>query len=362
MVKKTYTPLIISCLARLIWSVLVLAALPDDVRAGDPVLVPSGGSRVTTAADLAPHPATSSAFNERWSYHILLEGNVQVLVNLSMARLGGFREPTVGADLALLGFGGQEYRVAREYPVSTHFRFDRGASRLEVHPRIFFEGAPPRRHRLYFETRKGGVHYQVDLTFTDMAEGVTWGDGEFRLGSETLRLYIHIPHARVSGTISVNGERRDVRGTAYMDHTSQTAYAPRLLRAAFRMVRHSGSGWEVGHYFLPDGRYEDRPVGFGVRRAGGQTALLRPEVVEVVNSRRSLGIEVPGQIRFAFTDGTQTILTRRNDRQAFAVLEELSALERAVVRRFIGGEAVYFRGNGMLGSGQSAAYDFLLVR
>lgn len=349
-------------LVRLMVGAFVMLASSGGVRAEDPVLVPSGNSRATTVKDLAPHSATSGAFNERWSYHILLDGNLQLLANLSMARLGGFREPTVGADLALLGFGGQEYRVAREYPVSTHFRFDPGSPRLQVHPLIFFEGAPPRRHRLFFETTKDGVHYEVDLTFSDMAEGVTWGDGEFRLGSETLGLYIHIPHARVTGTVAVNGERRNVRGTAYMDHTYQTTYAPRLLRAAFRMVRHSGSGWEVGHYFLPGARYDDRAVGFGVRRAEGRTTLLRPDVVEVVNSRRRLGTEVPGQIRFAFTDGTQTILTRRNDRQAFAVLEELSALERAVVRRFIGGEAVYFRGNGQLGSGQSAAYDFLVMR
>lgn len=349
-------------MSRLILAAFTFLALPDGVRAEDPVVFPSSGARATTAADLAPHAATTGAFNERWSYHVLLDGDLQVLVNLSLARLGGFREPTAGADLAILGFGGQSYHVAREYPVSTRFRFDASASRLEVHPNIFFEGAPPRRHRVHFVTQKDGVRYEVDLMFSDMAAGVTWGDGVFRLGSERVGMYIHIPHARVTGTVAVNGERRTVRGTGYMDHTYQTTFAPRLVRASFRMVRHAGQGWEVGHYFLPASRFEDRAVGFGVRQEGGRTVLLRPEAVEVVNARRQLGVEVPGQIRFSFEGAPPTILSRRGNRQAFAALEELSSIERAVVRRLIGGEVVHVRGMGTVGAGSRTGFDFFLVR
>jgi len=351
------------CLIAIGCLLISLSAGATSVRAqGERVQLPSGDRRATTAADLAPRNATTGSFNERWSYHVFLDGGLEVLANLSTARLSGFREPTVGAEIAVLGFGGREYRAAREFPAATHFRFDAAASRLHVHPLIYFEGAPPRRHRLAFETTKDGVHYEIDLTFSDIAEGVTWGDGAFRLGGETLGLFIHIPHARVAGTVAVNGERRAVRGTGYMDHTYQTAYAPRMLRSAFRVVRHSGATWEVGHYVLPASRFEDRAVGFGVRRADGRTTLLRLAGVEVVNSRRALGADVPGQIRFSFADGSQTILSRRSDRQAFSALGELSSIERAVVRRLIGGEVVHFRGTGTVGTGQRAAYDFLIAR
>jgi hypothetical protein len=326
------------------------------------VRLPTGEARTTTATDLAPRAATSSSFSERWSYHVLLDGGLQILANLSMARLGSFRDPTVGAHLAVLGFGDRDYRVNREFLVSTHFSFDPLVSRLHVHPLIFFEGAPPHRHRLSFETTKDGVHYQIDLTFSDMASGMTWGDGAFQLGREALGLFIHIPYARVAGTVAINGEQRRVRGTAYMDHSYHTTYAPRLVRTAFRMVRHTGSGWEVGHYFLPNSRYEDRAIGFGVRQEGGRTTLLRPEALEVVNTRRALGVDVPGQVSVTFSDRSRTVLSRRSDRQAFAALGELSALERVVVRRLIGGEVMHFRGDGTVGTGQSAAYEFILAR
>lgn len=347
----------------LAWAVVGVSAPISEVRAqGERVVLPRGEARPTTADDLAPRTPTTGTFNERWGYHVLLDGGLEVIANLSVARLGGLREPTVGAEIAVLGFDGRSYRAAREFPVATHFRFDRAAMRLHVHPLIYFEGAPPRAHRLAFETTKDGVHYEVDLTFSDMTPGLTWGDGAFRLGGETLSLFVHIPRARVTGTVAINGERRVVRGTGYMDHVVQTTFAPRLLRGAFRVVQHEGMRWEVAHVFLPAARFEDRPLGFGVRGDAGRTTLLRPRAVEVVHTRRTLGADVPGQLRLVFEDGSETILTRRTDRQAFSALGELSAIERAVVRRVVGGEAVHVRGTGAVGGGGRAAFEFVVGR
>jgi len=352
----------VKSLARLILLYLIAFASVSAVQASDRVQVPAGEARQPAVADIGPHAATSGSFNERWSYLVALDNGTHIHLNLSLARLGGFREPTAGADLSLLGFNGQDYFVAREYPVATRFRYDASGPRLEVHPEIFFEGAPPRRHRLRFATEKDGTAYEIDLSFSEMAPGMTWGDGVFALGSERLWMAIHIPYARVSGTVRVDGVRQQVRGTAYMDHSYQTTYAPRLIRAAYRVVRHTGSGWEAGYYLLPASRFEDRPVGFGMRSSGGRVTLLRPRAVEAVNTRRTLGADVPGQLRVAFTDGSETILTRRRDRQARSALADLTAIERTVVRRVLGGEVINYRGSGSLGTGESATYDFLLIR
>lgn len=342
--------------------VLVAFVLVSDAMADERVRLPQGEARQTTARDLAPHRETSGAFNERWSYNLQLDGDLQLAINFSLARLAGFREPTVSADLAIMGLGGQDYYVAREYPVATRFRFDASRSRLEAHPTIFFEGAPPQRHKIHFQTEKDGVAYLVDLTFSEMAPGMTWGDGRFQLGAESIGMFIHIPYARVTGTVSVNGQQRRVRGTAYMDHTYQTTYPPRLVRAAFRMVHHRSDGWEVGYFLLPSSRYEDTPVGFALRSRGRTSTLLRPDAVDIINTRPALGLSVPGQLRIVYGDGSQTLLTRRRDRQAFSAFEELGGIARMAARRLIGGELYYFRGTGTLGTGHAAAYDYLIVR
>ena len=338
--------------------VALASAYPGDER----VTVPAGEQRATTLADLAPHAATTGAFNERWSYLFMLNDGLQLHLNFSLAHLSGLRSAAVGADLGVLGFEGRDYYVAREYAQENRFRYDASVPRFNAHPQIFFEGAPPRRHRVFFDTEKEGVHYEVDLTFSDMVAGVTWGDGVFTLGGERLGMYVHIPYARVSGTVALNGVRKQVRGTAYMDHTFQTAYAPRLVRSAYRFARHTGTGWEAGYFILPNDRYEDRVVGFGLRRQGGQAELLKPSALEIPATRRKLGVAVPQQLVVHFEGGRRTILSRRGDRQAFSALQDLGGLARAVVTRFIGGEVVYFRGTGTVGSGERAAFDFLLVK
>lgn len=351
------------CLAVLIVGLVGLVFQAEGAFAtSDPVAVPSGGARATTAADLAPARGSTGSFNERWSYVILLEGGTQLVINFGTARLSGLREPTVGADLSVLGFEGSDYFVAREYPVASRFRWEAGAARLEAHPTIFFEGAPPQRHRVHFATEKDGVDYAIDLTFSDMAPGMSWGDGVFRLGGETITMAILIPRARVSGTVRINDTERRVCGTAYMDRTTQTTYAPRLTRSAVRLVRHAGSGFEVGYYILPASRFDDRVVGFGVRQAGGRATLMQPARAEVVNTRRALGLDVPGQVRVAFADGSETIFNRRRDRQAFGAFDELGRVERFAARRFIGGEPVHFRGMGTIHAGESSFYDLLVIR
>src|SRR5690606_32546839 len=119
--------------------------------------------------------------------------------------------------------------------------------------------------------------------FSDIAPGLTWGDGVFRLGREQIGMIIHIPYARVTGSIRVGDVTKRVAGTAYMDHTFQTDYASKLARSAFRYVHH-GPDAEVGYFSQPASRYEDRAIGFAAVREGGRFRLRTPEDVEVVSA------------------------------------------------------------------------------
>ncbi len=324
----------------------------------EPVELPSGEARATTAADFRAQRARGSAFNEAWSYTFLFDDGTEAFLSLRRANFGSFMAPAVGAEFAVTDFGGEAYRIAKQYPaenlVST-------PARLQIHPEVYAEGALPGRHRVYFARSKDGAEYVVDLELTDIAEGMTWGDGVFRLGDHEMGLFIHIPYARVAGTITINGEEKRVRGTAYMDHTYQTEFAPKLISHAFRYVHH-GDEPEVALLISPRGGFEQRTLGFGLRREGGRFRLVRPSSIEVVSTRRALGVAVPRQVAVRFEGSDDpTILNREADRMQFSALEELGGLRKSLARRYIGGEVFGFRGRGETNRRRAFVYDFLVV-
>lgn len=337
-----------------------LSALAAEQPLDEAVIVPTGGERALTADDFRPHPATGSAYNEIWSYSLLLNDGMQATFSLSQAHLGSLMSPVSGAEFAISGFDGKSYRAPKEYDLED-LRYDARTGRLQVHPRIYVEGVLPRRHSLHFGAAKHGVEFEVALMFSDIAPGLTWGDGVFRLGSERIGMFLHIPYARVSGTITIDGATKRVSGTAYMDHTFQTNFAPKIVRNTYRYVQH-GDAMEVGYLIAPHERFEDRVIGLGAVREGGRFRLRKPEAVEVVSARRALGAEVPRQLAVRFEGGGQTILNRERDQQAFSALEELSGLQKAVVKRFIGGEVTVFRGRGTTNRGGRVVYDYLVVK
>jgi len=333
---------------------------PVPSAIADPVTVPSEGARAVSVEDFRPRALETSTFSEVWSYLFLLEGGMQANFSLSQANLGRVMGAVSGAEFAVSGFNGQTYRVAREY-AATDLAFTPGSHRLQVHPDMFVEGALPQRHRVYFKTTKDDVSYEVDLTMTDIARGFTWGDGVFHLGAHRVGMFIHVPYARVSGTITLNGTTRRVSGTAYMDHTYQTDFATRLIRGAYRYVQH-GPNPEVGYFIQPASRYDDQVIGFGGVRRGGGFQLQRPSEIDIISTRTSRGVAVPRQMAVRYDGGRQTILNRGTDQHSFSVMDELSSIQRAVVRRFVGGEAHVFRGRGTTNLREPVVYDYVIVR
>ncbi|MDX1530884.1 MAG: hypothetical protein R3362_05100 [Rhodothermales bacterium] len=351
-------PLTVLPMARLLAAfALLLAAWAPAAPTDEDVRVPAGGARATTAADLAPQRSLSGGFNESWGYVFQFDDGATAYLNLHRADLGTFMKNAVGAEFAISGFNGQTYRIIKQYDAS-NLTWRNG--RLSVHPEIFFEGVPPQAHRVYFKRGKDGDQYEVDLRFSDIAPGMTWGDGVFAFGGEEVGLFVHVPYARVSGTITINGRAKRVSGTAYMDHIFQTAFPPRLVDFAFRYVSH-GPEREVGYLLLPDARFEQQPVGFGLRQRGGRWQLLKPAQVQVVSSRAALGVAVPQQVDLAY-DAGRTILNRRGDRIQFSAFEELGGLQRTVARQYVGGEVFGFRGQGTTNNRRPFAYDFIVVQ
>lgn len=354
-----------SVLLRYACALLILFLLPHGALAapapGDErVEVPTGGGRALTTDDLRPHRAVGGAYNEVWSYTFLLNDGMQATMSFSQANLGSLMSPISGAEFSISGFDGQTYRAPKQYDAAD-LRFSPSTSKLQVHPDIYFEGALPARHRVHFEAGKYGIEYAVDLTFSDIVPGLTWGDGVFRLGSQQIGMFIHIPYARVTGSVTINGVTKRVSGTAYMDHTFQSDFATKLVRSAYRYIQHTGD-MEVGYFIAPAARYQDRIIGLAAVRQGGRFQLRKPESLQVVSTRRALGVGVPNQLAVNYAGGGQTIINRERDQQAFSALEDLGGIQKAVVKQYIGGEVVVFRGRGTTNQRGRIVYDYFIVK
>ncbi|MEM8599753.1 MAG: hypothetical protein AAGF99_07525 [Bacteroidota bacterium] len=333
-------------------------ALLSDPPSDETISVPTGDARAPSARDLAPH-ALRGTSSEVWSYSFFFDDGSQAYLSLRRARLGGILGSVSGAELSLVGVGGETLRAAKQYDID-EFQYDESAHRLNINPNIFFEGRPPQAHRVRFEAGKNDRTFLVELAFSNMARGLTWGDGEFQVGDERFGLFVHIPFAQVSGTITVDGRPREVRGVGYMDHTYQTGSPTEVVRTAIRYTSYDGNAIEAAYLALPE--RGTQVVGYGLLRQGGQTRLLKPTGLRIVSTRPALEAALPRQAVITYEGGQETIFSRTQDRQQFATLEELGGLTRTMARQFLGGEAVVARGVGTLGSGARAYYELVGVK
>jgi hypothetical protein len=347
-----------SSLSRAALGILFLASASTSALAGG-IKVPAGELRGTTLADLKPHPSGSKTYNELWSYHIALDGNIQAVLNISRVNLGSFKAPVCGADLTLLGFKGRNYTVAREYEKS-NFIFIDSLHQLQVHKNIWFSGKLPEAHRTFFATRKKDVDYFLDLEFSDILPGKVWGDGMFKLGSETVGIFMHIPRAKVSGRLAINGDTVRVSGTAYMDHTFQTTLAPELVDAGYRYIAPAGN-LEAAYLLDPDSEYGSAPLGYGLRMEDGALTLLKPASLAVPSANKAMGIKVSTKLEITWQDGSKSVVERSVDRQQQSYLHEFSGITKMAIKRFMGGEILGFKGNGTLNGSQPVFYNYFIV-
>ena len=318
---------------------------------------PVGLLRPDGPSDFAPHAALGKTFNELWTYQFWLNGGIQVQLNLSRANFGSFKDPVCGADLAVTNFHGHNAFVAREYPMK-RFSWTPAPARLEIHPKIYVEGLPPRAHKVFFSTVKDEKAYFLELTFENMTPGVVWGDGVFSLpDDQKMGLYIHVPKARVTGRLALNGDTITVKGFGWMDHTWQTQFATKLIDISYRYAAVSGRA-EGGYFF----QRENNVFGYGIREDKGRMTLLNPIGISVVSRAAWGGTSLPKQIDIALEGKPAVTLVRTEDRQRTSFMQELSTFERFGAKVFLGGELVGFRGVGQVDGAQQAVYSFTVVK
>jgi hypothetical protein len=325
----------------------------------DDVHWPSGELRKDNLQDLAPHPSKSRSYNELWTFVFQFDQGSELYLNFTRANLGP-KDPVCGADAVLTGFRGKNYGVAREYPLK-NFKYDARQKGLAVHEHIRFSGVGEDTLRAFFQTSKRGVNWFIDLSVTEAETGAVWGDGLFKLGDDKVGLFLHVPKAKVQGRIAINGDTLRVTGTAYMDHTFQTAFAPKLVRKGLRVVQHQGEA-EVGQFFETRGEFKHRIIGYGLRGSGEGRILLKPESLKVAATSRDLKMKVPSKVSLTVMNQAAPLeFERKADKVQGSTLEEFGIGTRYLLKKLMGGEVYTFRGVGTLAGRSGAAYSLFVV-
>lgn len=343
-------------------SVMLFLLLPVSVYAfQEPQLNQS------RADQIFPHTLSGSTFNELWTYQFFLDDDIEITIVFSVAAFGSLKSPVSGARLSVVGLGPKTYQVLREYPLErlvvnreTH------TVRLHQNRELYFEGKLPEKHFVKFTTTKDDVRYDIQLRLSEIHTGYTFGDGSFQLDGSTIGMITHIPYARVEGFVSVDGIEKNVRGTAYMDHSFQDRLVTKLLSDGYRYVFHGDrNNWEVGQFISSNSKDDTNIVGYALQKSEGKAFIKLPERLHRTNFQSIDGHSIPRTVRIEFSGGASSTLNRQSYREKFPLFQELGRFARRAAKTFMGGEVVEFRGKSDLyrssqGTDEAFFYFFLI--
>ncbi len=311
---------------------------------------PSGLIEPVEPEDIWAKTLEGNHYNEFWNYQFYLDDGMTVHITFSAANFGTFKSPVSGAQISIYNFDGELYQASKEYPIGNLIQ-DRQNYRFQLQDdrEIYFQGQLPNEHRVKINTSKSGISYDIDLRLSNIHKGVKWGDGFFRIGNDRIGIITHIPFANVRGHVTVNDTRKDVRGTAYMDHTFQNQTTAKLVHSGYRFVHHSNKqNWDLLFFMLPKHTDDYSTIGYRLKKQDGQMEIMGIERIERMTEAEAFGEKIARIIDLRLEGSAPLRVSRTQDNQKFSVLGELGWLAKKAAKSFLGGEVINIRGEAIL--------------
>ncbi|MCH8550219.1 MAG: hypothetical protein LAT80_15220 [Balneolaceae bacterium] len=327
-----------------------IALLTDLQSSNAQVSNPSGELKPVDPDLIWAQTLSGSHFNEFWNYQFYFENGMKLHIVFSAANFGSLKSPVTGVRVSALYPDGEVYQLSREYPIERLVQ-DKENHMFRLHPErdVWFEGELPNKHRVRINTSKDGVTYDIDLRMDNIADGLMWGDGKFSIGREKIGIITHIPYAEVRGTVSVDGNRERVRGTAYMDHTFQDQTTTSLMHSGYRYIHHQDrENWDIVYFMLPNKSSSRRTIGYRITKEDGETRLTGISRIKSKSDGRAFGNTIPRVIELEGDNGKTFRISRLEDEERFSLLGELGRIARRAARTFLGGEVIDYRGEATL--------------
>ena len=354
--------MVISCF---VMTAIVQGQSPDTLSA-EPF-----SARKLTSADLAPHPLKSKYHNEFWTYHIYPDNGMHIILRFSVADFGMVKDAVSGAKISISNLPDSDntYDAAKQYPYN-QLSYDTSAVQLQLKEgkEIWFRGNFKEGHQIKFNTNKDGNSYDLDLKLEEAQTGymplVKSSAQPFNPAhpSSDIEIHIPVPHARFSGYLRLNGKRYDLTGTLYMDHIYMSNRLAKLLAKGYRFVSHtSDTSWIAG--YLAETQHLDANtfIGYGYRKSGDKLELVYPEKQVISTSQQVDGREIPERLEVSFLPNTSHKFEFNSFFQITSVLEDVGGFKKFVAEKFLGGEVVNYRGQGLI-DGQKLNFNYFEVK
>lgn len=335
----------------------LILLLPLLISAQNRTSTPEGAFRDATSQDFAAKNLSSKYFNELWTYHIQLDNGVQVIYTFSINDFGSFRGRVTGAKLIVHWKDGRNYVVNKEYSPSDFINEpDSNYIRLNPDRPYWAKGKFNEEHRLSFQGNKDGVQYDLDLTLFDIADGKVLGDGVYNLGSNEIGLYLLIPHAKVMGTVTINGETVRASGSAYMDRIYQNNLSTEIMDRSYRIKSGDDEDGFFFHFISLNTSGTSTPIGYGIRYQDGMATMLTPADIKQIRTSSKLDEELhvnPYQMP------SMNIKVDKHY-NTYSMLDELGRFKKFVAKQVIGGELIEMNGTVKI-DGSKPGYFYYMV-
>lgn len=322
-------------------SLLYIVAGPLDVRSQGVKMTP------TSANDIWAKTLDSANYNEYWNYQMYFDNGMSLYIVFSVSNFGRLKSAVSGIRVSLYGLDGDAYHINREYPIDELLQNPQGHE-FNINPRqdnIWFKGTLPDHHEIYINTQKHGHRFKIHLSLTDIQQGFKSGTGEYMVDDHRIGIATHIPFARVSGTAGINDNVKEVRGTAYMDHTWQYQNSSKKLKNGYRFVQLQDTGnWENVYFMETDARSGTRFIGYRLSSVDGAVTLQEVQSVSNSSSRDFQN----NRMSISLTGGQKAEISSHSVVDVTSIFNDLNWVTRQLMRTVLGGEIMDTRGTAVL--------------
>lgn len=235
----------------------LLMLLPTPCRADVQAVKSGAKTQKTTDADWLRHPDDHKYYTEAWTMAARSDDGHIVYLNFLYSNLGVFAGSTA-----------VNVSYSRPGKSAVHHAFEHKTSEFGQDPKIGRVGIGASWMALKgrdFTVKVKEDKFKMDLQGTLSADGVKLYKGRLNLEATAERyvdIFYHIPHASVSGTVEIDGQKYAFEGDAYLDHMVQNALGTDYA-----------THWWVARFFHQD--YSVVFVTFKVRKELGGKLVSR---------------------------------------------------------------------------------------
>ncbi len=348
---------------KLISFLLTLVITAQLISSQAQVIKPEGNLTFVSAEEIKQHEKQGGYYNEFWKYHIKLDDGAEIYIDYSIAHFGGLKDAVTSARLSLLDWKGKNYKAAREYNLDKLvFTEDDYKFFLNEERGIWFEGKLPDHHRIKFRTNKNGTHFDIDLEFSEIEKGFTWGDGKFKIGNDDLAgMYVQIPSAKINGFVALDYDTVSVSGSATMIQFHQTNVATRIFDKSFRYSKQDGDNYSGGYFLIPKDN-QDEIVGFAYQSNKDSVFIKKPVYsIQILENEKFKDETVPSVLNICYQNNSCDRIEIKSIQEKITMLDELGGIKKMLAKRFLGGDIIELRGKAKLNSEEEVVFSSTIL-